>query len=70
TLYVTDPPGDALLVIDPTGRLRERREKDDAGKKLVKPTGLALDQKNRILYVVNSGDSSISKTKLPERKGD
>ena len=34
------------------------------------PTGLAIDRKNRILYVVNSGNNSISKTKLPARTGD
>ncbi len=70
TLYVSDPRGGAVLVMDAEGRLRDRRDKDDSGKQFVLPTGLAIDRKNRILYVVNSGDNSISTSKLPERKGD
>ncbi len=69
-LYVTDPSGNAVLEFDASGQVRARRESDDSGKKFSIPTGLALDRKNRILYVVNTGDNSISKTKLPERKGE
>ena len=36
---------------------------------LAAPTGIAIDRKDRILYVVNSGDSSVSKEKLAARKG-
>jgi sugar lactone lactonase YvrE len=70
TIYVSDPTAGAVLVMDGEGRVRERRVEDDAGNKLVVPTGLAIDRKNRILYVVNSGNNSISKTKLAGRKGD
>ncbi|MGE5277260.1 MAG: DUF2298 domain-containing protein [Acidobacteriota bacterium] len=68
-LYVTDPLANALLTLDASGRVLERRETDPAGRKYSVPTGVALDRKDRILYVVNSGDSSISSMKLPERKG-
>jgi DNA-binding beta-propeller fold protein YncE len=59
-LYVTDPAGDVLLVFDTAGRLVRRIAKDDAGISLSRPTGVALDRKSRILYVVNSGNSRVS----------
>ena len=58
-----------MLEIAPDGTLRRRRAQDDAGQAFSNPTGVAIDRKNRILYVVNSGTSSVSKLKLPERKG-
>ncbi|HYB53324.1 MAG TPA: hypothetical protein VEG84_05625, partial [Thermoanaerobaculia bacterium] len=67
-LYVSDPSGNAVLVLSAAGQLRSRLEADAEGRKFSIPTGVALDRKDRILYVVNSGDSSISKAKLPERK--
>ena len=70
TLYVTDPSGNAVLELDPSGKVRNRLESDPSGHKFANPTGVALDRKNRILYVVSSGDSSISKIKLPDRKGE
>ena len=69
-LYVADPPGNAVIVLDGTGQLKTRWEADDAGHRFAAPTGVAIDRKDRILYVVNSGDNFISKTKLPQRKGD
>ena len=69
-LYVADPPGNAVLVLDGTGQLRARWEADDSGHRFAAPTGIAIDRKNRILYVVNSGDNFISKKKLPQGKGN
>ena len=68
TLYATDPSANAVLAIAPSGRVEARWDADDAGAKFRAPTGVALDRKDRILYVVNSGDGSISKKRLPERK--
>ena len=41
---------------------------DDAGSKFQNPTGIAVDRKNRILYVVNSGSASVSRVSLAERR--
>jgi YYY domain-containing protein len=68
TLYATDPAAAAVLVFDAAGKLRNRIIADEAGRKLEKPTGLALDPKDRILYVVNSGNSSIARIRLPQRR--
>jgi sugar lactone lactonase YvrE len=68
TVYVTDPPGNALLEIGPDGRTLRRLIADAAGVPFSRPTGLALDRKTRMLYVINSGNSSVSTMSLPERK--
>ncbi len=69
TIYVSEPSAGGLLELAPDGRILVRRDADDAGQRFSNPTGVALDRKNRILYVVNSGNSSIAKLKLSERKG-
>jgi YYY domain-containing protein len=68
TVYVTDPIGNALLELSPEGRPLRRLLADGAGKAFSRPTGLALDRKNRMLYVINSGNSSVATIPLPERK--
>ena len=68
-LYVADPTGDAVLVYDTTGRIDRRIETDAGGKRLARPGGIAIAQKARILYVVNSGDGSVAAIPLPGRKG-
>ncbi|HEY6065373.1 MAG TPA: DUF2298 domain-containing protein, partial [Thermoanaerobaculia bacterium] len=69
TVYASDTAGDALLVLQPTGEIRERRVTDDAGQKFSRPTGVAIDRKRRILYVVNSGASGVAKISLPKSGG-
>ena len=68
TIYATDPPASAVVVLDPAGAVKRRIENDEAGNKLALPTGVAIDRKTRILYVVNSGNASISKIRLDERR--
>jgi YYY domain-containing protein len=68
-LYVADPTGDAVLVYDATGHIDRRIETDTGGKRLAHPGGIAIAQKARILYVVNSGDGSVASIPLPGRKG-
>ena len=69
SLYAADPAQNAVLHLDAkTGIVRERFLADSQGNKFVKPTGLALDRKNRILYVVNTGNNSVSTLKLPKRE--
>ena len=67
TIYATDPAGDALLEISTEGALVRRWLVDDHGQRFARPTGIALDRKNRILYIVNSGNSTISKRALPKK---
>jgi len=41
---------------------------NDEGHKFAKPTGLALDRQRDILYVIDSGNNSVSRLNLSERK--
>ncbi len=68
TIWATDPHGNAVLALEPSGAVRRRLVADEAGRKFENPTGIALDRKNRILYVVNSGNASVSKISLTERR--
>ncbi len=69
TIYVTDPGSRSIIALDPAGREKTRYAADEAGHKLENPTGLAIDPKDRILYVVNSGSSSVAKLRLPPGPG-
>ncbi|HSS45438.1 MAG TPA: DUF2298 domain-containing protein, partial [Thermoanaerobaculia bacterium] len=68
TLYATDPAGNSLLEWTAAGVLKGRRTQDDAGREFSGPTGIAIDRKNRLLYVINSGNNTVSKFKLPGRR--
>ncbi len=68
TIWATDPTSAAVLAFDASGKLLERIVADEAGRKFQNPTGIAVDRKNRILYVVNSGNASIAKLPLAERR--
>jgi YYY domain-containing protein len=61
--YASDPAGNAVIEFDPSGQ-RRRRTTDDAGKAFERPTGIALDSKREILYVVNSGNNTVSQLAL------
>jgi DNA-binding beta-propeller fold protein YncE len=65
TLYVSNPPRNALFQMDPSGALKKTYTHDDAGQDLSRPAGVAIDRKNRLLYVINSGNNRISKIELP-----
>lgn len=64
-LYATDPPGQAVVELDRNGRQRKRWTEDDSGKKFSRPTGIALDEKNGVLWVLNTDLDTIVKLKLP-----
>ncbi|HEY1434658.1 MAG TPA: DUF2298 domain-containing protein, partial [Thermoanaerobaculia bacterium] len=68
TIYATDPTSAVVLVLDPAGIVKRKIAADAEGRKLENPTGIALDRKNRILYVVNSGNATVSKIPLAERR--
>jgi DNA-binding beta-propeller fold protein YncE len=58
-LFVTVPAASAVLALDHSGKVLHKWDADDAGKKFLKPTGLALDAGNGVLYVVDTAASSI-----------
>ncbi len=58
-IFATVPAGSAVLEIDHAGRVVHKWDADDAGKKFLKPTGLALDAGNGVLYVVDTAASAI-----------
>ncbi len=68
TIYATEPLAGAVIALDPEGKPLARFVVDEAGQKFVDPTGIALDRKHRILYVINTGNSSVSKISLTERR--
>jgi YYY domain-containing protein len=68
TLYVAHPPRNTLLQLDPSGTLKKSYTRDDAGQELSRPAGVAIDRKNRLLYVINSGNNTVSTIKLPGRR--
>ncbi len=67
-LYVSDPGANAVVVLDSDGKVLAKHVRDDAGQTLSRPTGLAIDPRTRILYIVNSGNNSVSFIRLSERK--
>ena len=64
TVYATDPSAHAVLQIDRKGNETRRWTEDSAGQKFHRPTGIALDSKKRLLYVVNTDSGVISTVKL------
>ena len=67
-LYVSVPAGSAVLALDRTGKVLRKWETDDAGKKLLKPTGLALDAKTGVLYVADAAANAVTTIHLAEKK--
>jgi len=63
-VWVTDPSGNALLQFGPDGRLRQRMTADLARQPFSKPTGVAVDRVQGVLYVVNSGSNIVSVIRL------
>jgi DNA-binding beta-propeller fold protein YncE len=68
TIYATDPAASVVIALDPEGAEKGRWTVDDEGSRFDKPTGLALDRKAGILYVVNSGNSRVMKLTVAGKK--
>ena len=64
SLYVSDPVARAVVKLDRQGAERRRWTTDDSGRKFLKPTGVALDRRNRVLYVADTDSSSIARIRL------
>ena len=58
-LFTTVPAASIVLELDRSGKLQHKWDRDDSGKKFLKPTGLALDAANGVLYVVDTAASSV-----------
>lgn len=67
-LFVSVPAGSAVLALDRTGKVLHKWEADDAGRKLLKPTGLALDAKAGVLYVADAASNVVTSVHLAEKK--
>ncbi|HEU5250313.1 MAG TPA: DUF2298 domain-containing protein, partial [Thermoanaerobaculia bacterium] len=64
TVYASDPAASVVIAFDPAGDEQGRWADDDDGQKLSRPTGLAIDRKTNTLYVVNSGNNTVSRIRL------
>jgi DNA-binding beta-propeller fold protein YncE len=68
SLYVTDPAAHIVLQLESSGKVRNRWTEDGKGQKFSRPTGIALDRKARVLYVINSGNNAVSVISLPRTR--
>ncbi len=64
SLFVSDPVAGAVVLLDRKGVERRRWTADGAGKKFARPTGVAVDRKNRILFIANTNSGAISRIPL------
>jgi len=64
TLFATDPAGPAVLQIGKGGKVVKSWTADDAGKPFARPTGIAIDRKERRLLVLNTDNDTIATLKL------
>lgn len=69
TLYLTSPEVDAVVEMSRDGREKRRWTTDGDGKKLERPTGLAINRATRTLYIVNTDTSSVSRLDLSASAG-
>lgn len=69
TLYVSDPAKGVVLHLDSAGTVLHTWTAGEDGTPFRRPTGVALDRKRAILYVIDSGTNRVVTLKLPEGKG-
>jgi YYY domain-containing protein len=67
-LYATDPRASTVIAFEPGGAESGRWSADDEGSRFDRPTGLALDGKAGILYVINSGNGRVMKLTIASKK--
>jgi sugar lactone lactonase YvrE len=66
-LYASVPTAGRIEQLDRTGRVLRTWDADEQGTKFVRPTGLALDRRNALLYVIDSGSNTIAALKLASK---
>jgi DNA-binding beta-propeller fold protein YncE len=59
TLWVTDATSHQVVLLDPSGQVIRRIDKDQNGAPLTGAMGIALDRKARIVYIVNTRGNAI-----------
>ena len=64
TVYASDCSGDSVWAFNASGKLVKTLTASDDGTKFFGPMGLAIDRKNRILYVGHGGSPPILTVKL------
>ena len=67
-LFASVPAASAVLELDRSGKVVHKWDADDSGKKFLKPTGLALDAANGVLYVVDTAASSVGILHIAAKK--
>ena len=67
-IYASVPNAREVLELDRSGRVVRKWDADDAGKKLGKPTGLALDGRSGILYVVDAFANAVTTIHVEGKK--
>ncbi len=60
-VFVSDPGANAVVIFDTAGKVVRRFGAEEATPPLSRPAGIALDTKTRVLFVVNSGSSVVSR---------
>lgn len=63
-VYISDSNGNAVIRLDHSGRETKRWTAGDDGKKFSRPTGVAIDRKNHVLYVVNTDGENVVRIQL------
>lgn len=58
-IFASVPTAGTVVELDRSGKLLRKWDADDSGKKFLRPTGVALDAANGVLYVVDTAASSI-----------
>jgi YYY domain-containing protein len=67
-VFVTDPGAATVREFDSAGNPARFWTSDDDGRPFQRPTGLALDRKRDILYVVNSSNNTVSRRSVSKEK--
>ncbi len=67
-IFASVPNGGQVLELERSGKTVHKWDADDAGKKLGKPEGLALDGKTGILYVVDAFANAVTTIHVEGRK--
>ena len=68
SIYVSDPNAGKVLELATSGELRNTWSAGEDGKPFARPTGVALDSGQGVLYVVNSASNVVSKVRVTASK--
>ena len=67
-VFASAPAASAVIELDRSGKLVHKWDADDSGKKFLRPTGLALDARNGLLYVVDTAANSVGIIRIAAKK--